>query len=135
MSFGESLAPLLGRLCLAWFFASEAYVRATDWNGTVSLLATKDLPAPALLHSVTIIVLLLGAASLFVGLRTRLGALGLFTFTLIANVLMYDYWRAEDALDRQAAYDMFVRNLAIAGGLLVLMGVGPGKFAADNKWG
>ena len=135
MSFGESLAPFLGRLILAWFFASEAYTRAIDWHGTVALLAAKDVPAPALLHFGTIIVLLLGAGSLFLGMRTRLGALGLFTFTLIANVLMHDYWRSDNPIERHAEYEVFARHLAIAGGLLVLMGVGPGKYAADNVGG
>jgi putative oxidoreductase len=135
MSFGESISPFLGRVVLAWFFLFEAYVRARDWSGTVSLLAMKDVPAPAVLHFVTIVALMLGAASLFLGFRTRLGALGLFGFTIIANVLMHDYWHIANLIDRQADYDMFARNMAIAGGLLLLVGMGPGRFALDNRGG
>ena len=38
MSFGESLAPFLGRLVLAWFFLIQAYHYALDWSDTTILL-------------------------------------------------------------------------------------------------
>ena len=132
MSFGETIAPFLGRLVLAWYFLSEAYVRAAEWGATVQLLAIKDVPAAPLLHFLTLIVMVLGSLSLFLGFRTRLGALTLFVFTLVANALMHDFWNIANPIERQADYEIFARNVAIAGGLLVLMGVGPGKFAIDN---
>jgi putative oxidoreductase len=135
VSFGETIAPFLGRLVLAWYFLSEAYVRAADWNATVQLLAIKDVPAAPLLHFLTLIVMVMGALSLFLGYRTRMGALMLFVFTLVANALMHDYWTVANPIERQADYEIFARNIAIAGGLLVLMGVGPGKFAMDNVKG
>jgi putative oxidoreductase len=135
VSFGETIAPFLGRLVLAWYFLSEAYVRATDWDGTISLLAGKGIPVPPLAHLVTLIIMGLGALALFLGFRTRLGALVLFVFTLVATGLMHDYWNLADMVERQADYQIFARNVAIAGGLLVLMGVGPGKFGIDNRGG
>jgi hypothetical protein len=36
---------------------------------------------------------------------------------------------------RSADYDIFARNIAIAGGLLILVGTGPGPFAVDNTGG
>ena len=132
MSFGEALAPFLGRVVLAWYFLSEAYARALDWNATIDLLALKNVPAAPVLHFVTLVVMVLGSMFLFLGFRTRLGALVLFVFTQIANALMNDYWTLSDPIARQEAYDLFARNLAIAGGLLILMGMGPGRFALDN---
>jgi len=132
MSFGEAIAPLLGRVLLAWFFLSEAYARAVDWSGTTMLLAMKGLPAPAVLLFIALSVMALGGLSLLFGVRARLGALALFAFTIIATVTMHDYWKLHEAAARAADYDIFVRNLAIAGGLLVLVGLGAGKFAIDN---
>jgi putative oxidoreductase len=132
MSFGEAIAPFLGRLLLAWFFLSEAWRYASDWSGTSTLLAMKDVPAPGLLLFIALAVMVLGGLSLLLGLRTRLGALGLFAFTLVATIMIHDYWRIHEAAAREADYDIFVRNLAIAGGLLVLVGLGGGGFALDN---
>ena len=49
MSFGESIAPLLGRLVLCWFFITQVYRYAADWNGTAMLLTMKEVPAPPVL--------------------------------------------------------------------------------------
>jgi len=132
MSFGEAIAPILGRVLLAWFFLSEAYRYAADWSGTTTLLAMKGLPAPAVLLFIALAVMVLGGLSLLFGMRTRLGALALFAFTIVATIAMHDYWKLHEVAVRQADYDIFVRNLAIAGGLLVLVGLGGGKVALDN---
>jgi putative oxidoreductase len=75
----------------------------------------------------------LGSISILLGYRTRLGALALFAATIGATVTMHDYWNLATLAARTADFDIFARNVAIAGGLLVLMGVGPGRFAADPE--
>jgi putative oxidoreductase len=132
MSLGEAIAPFLGRLLLSWFFLSEAYRYAGDWSGTTTLMAMKDVPAPGVLLFVALAAMILGGLSLFLGWKTRLGALALFAFTLASTGMMHDYWTIGDEAARQADYDIFARNLAIAGGLLVLVGLGGGRFALDN---
>jgi putative oxidoreductase len=76
--------------------------------------------------------LLLGAVSLLLGFCTRAGALALFAITIAATVTMHDYWHVRAVAARAADYDIFARNLAIAGGLLVLIGMGSGRFGIDN---
>ena len=132
MSLGEAIAPFVGRLILAWFFLSEAYVRTVNWDATVTLLGMQDVPSPAVTHFVAVTVLLLGSLSLIAGFRARIGALGLFAFVLVSNMFMNDYWNIEDTIERQAAFDAFSRNLALGGGLLVLMGLGPGRLALED---
>ena len=132
MSLGEVIAPLLGRAFLAWFFLSDAYVRMLDWDGTVTLLALAGVPAPPAMLFVAIATMVLGSLSLLLGFRTQLGALALFAFTLIATVFFHAYWEFNDPQVRAAAYEIFARNVAVAGGLLILIGMGPGKFAFDN---
>ena len=61
MSLGEAIAPFIGRVILAWYFLSEAYARAISRDGTVSLLALQDVPAPALLHFLALTVMVLGS--------------------------------------------------------------------------
>jgi len=132
MSFGESLAPFLGRLVMAWFFLTQAYRYALDWNGTAVLLSMKHVPTPPLLLFIGLIGIVLGSFSLLLGFRTRAGALALFAITVAATVTMHDYWHLAVAEVRNADYDIFARNIAIAGGLLMLIGMGSGSFAMDN---
>jgi putative oxidoreductase len=132
MSFGESLAPLLGRWILAWFFLTQAYRYALDWNNTALLLTMKNVPSPPVLLLIALIGVVLGSLSLLLGFYTRAGALALFTITVAATVTLHDYWHLRAAEARNADYDIFVRNVAIAAGLLMLIGMGSGRFGIDN---
>jgi uncharacterized membrane protein YphA (DoxX/SURF4 family) len=69
------------------------------------------------------------------GFRTRAGALALFAITIAATVTMHDYWHLRVAAARSADFDIFARNIAIAGGLLMLIGMGSGRFAIDKPAG
>ena len=132
MSFGESLAPLLGRLVLAWFFLTQAYHYALDWNNTAILLTMKAVPTPPIVLLLVLVGLLLGSVSLLLGFCTRVGALALFAITVAATVTMHDYWHVRAVAARAADYDIFARNVAISGGLLLLIGMGSGRFGIDN---
>ena len=135
MSFGESLAPFLGRLVLAWFFLTQAYHYALDWNATAILLTMKNVPTPPILLLMSLTGIILGSISLLLGFRTRAGALALFAITIAATVTMHDYWHLRVAAARSADFDIFARNIAIAGGLLMLIGMGSGRFAIDKPGG
>ena len=132
MSMGEAIAPFVGRVILAWFFLVEAYTRTINWDETVSFLTTLGVPFPPIIHFVTLTVLVLASVSLIIGLRARFGALALFCFVAVSNIFMNDYWNITDAIERQDAAAAFARNLALGGGLLVLMGLGPGRFAMED---
>ena len=132
MSLSEHISPLLGRLILAWFFLSQAWAYAHGWDANVTLLAMKHIPVPALLLLLSLVVMVLGGLSLALGFHARHGALLLFAFTMIASFALHDFWHVTNAADKAADYDLFARNMAIAGGLLMIVGLGPGAFAIDG---
>ncbi|MEI9887313.1 MAG: DoxX family protein [Rhizomicrobium sp.] len=132
MSFSEYISPLIGRLVLAWFFIGEAFAYAAQWDGTIQLMALKGIPAAPLLLALALIVMLLGGFALVLGFQTRYGAMLLFGFTIVVSVAMHDFWLIGNAVDRASDYETFARNMAIAGGLLLLVGMGPGPVAIDS---
>ena len=132
MSFSEYISPLVGRLILAWFFIGEAFSYAAQWDGTIQLMALKGIPAAPLLLALALIVMLLGGFSLALGFQTRYGAVLLFGYTIIVSVAMHDFWQIGNAVERTSDYEVFARNMAIAGGLLLLVGMGPGPVAFDS---
>ena len=135
MSFGESIAPLLGRFVLAWFYLIQAYRYAMDWNGTAELLSIKGLPAAPIFLFIGLVGITLGSISLLLGYRTRVGALTLFLVTVWATVTMHDYWNLKTVAARSADYDIFARNIGITGGLLAIIGMGGGRFGIDGAGG
>jgi len=132
MSISERISPFVGRMVIAWFFLSEAWMRVSNFDATVTLMRMEHIPAAPLLLVVALCAMLLGGISLVLGFQIRHGAMLLFGFTVVASVLMHAWWTLQNPVDRAADYDIFVRNMAIAGGLLLLVGVGPGPFALDN---
>ncbi|HEY8948038.1 MAG TPA: DoxX family protein [Rhizomicrobium sp.] len=135
MSFSELISPLVGRLVLAWFFLTSSFTYGAQWHATITLMSLKDMPSPALLLFGAILLMIVGGVSLVFGFYARAGALMLFAFTVCASVLMHDYWKISDAAARAADYDIFARNMAIAGGLLLIVGMGAGPFSIDNRMG
>lgn len=135
MSFSEYISPLVGRFVLAWFFLGEALSYAHQWDGTIQLMTLKGIPVAPLLLAAAIIAMLLGGLALVLGFQTRYGAVMLFGFTVIVSVAMHDFWVISDPIARASDYEVFARNMAIAGGLLLLVGMGPGPVAIDSIGG
>lgn len=132
MSFGESIAPFLGRVILAWYFLIWAYRSIVGWSGMVSLYAMKGLPLTEVVLGVGVVAMVLGALALLLGFRARLGAMTLFLVVVISTTLLHNYWEINDDIERQSDFALFARDIAIAGGLLILVGMGPGRFALEN---
>jgi len=133
MSISERISPFIGRAALAWFFLGEAWARANDWNGTVASLKAAQIPAAEPLLVLALAVMLLGGMALALGYHARHGAMLLFGFTILASLTLRPYWAAADDAARAAQYAVFIRDIAIAGGLLLVVGLGPGPFAIDNR--
>ena len=75
---------------------------------------------------------LVGGVSLVVGFRTRWGALALLIFLVPVTLVFHNFW-AVPAAQQQMEMANFLKNLAIAGGLLIVFGRGAGAFSIDNS--
>ncbi len=135
MSISEMISPLVGRLALAWFFVTEAWARAHAWHDTVALLRDAHAPAAPVLVVVALVLMFLGAASLVLGFHARHGAILLFAVMIAVTLGLHAYWKIPDETARLAEYEIFARNIAIAAGLLMIVGLGPGPLAIDNRGG
>jgi putative oxidoreductase len=135
MSFSEYFSPLVGRLVLAWFFLSQVARYGGTWDHTILEMKVAEVPAAPLVLVFVLTLLILGSLSLIFGFHTRHGAMLLFAVTVIAAMLMHAFWRLSDYDGRQAEFDLFALDIAVAGGLLLLVGMGPGPIAIDNRMG
>ena len=133
MSFSETISPFFGRCAFVWFYLTSAMNILSNWNGIASELATKHVPIPPLILLVVLLVIVMGSISLLFGYHTRHGAVMLFGLTMVAAFVMHDYWHYSDTGARAAQFQIFIRDFAICGGLLLMVGMGPGPFAVDNQ--
>ncbi len=135
MSFSETISPFLGRCVLIWFYMTGAMDILANWHHISVLMEARHVPLPPLALLVALIVIFMGCLSLLFGYHARLGAVILFALTVIGAVVMHDYWNVGDPVRRAAEFAIFARDFAIAGGLLLMVGMGPGPFAIDNRGG
>lgn len=133
MSFSETISPFLGRCILIWFFMTGAMNILGNWQHVAAQMDAKHVPVAPVVLLVVLIMILMGCLSLLLGWHIRLGAVSLFALTVIAAVVMHDFWNIGDPARRAAEFGIFARDWAIAGGLLMIVGMGAGPFAIDNR--
>lgn len=133
MSANTDLARLIGRLLLALIFILSGLNKITTFATFSEGLAAGGLPAAQIL-SVLAIVLELGAGlALAIGFQGRLAALGLVLFTVVATAIAHRFWEVADPAAQQMQMIMFLKNVAIIGGLLHVWAGGVGRFALGGK--
>ena len=124
----------VGRLLLAALFLPAGISKITGFAGTVGYIASVGLPAPTLGALAAIVVEVLGGLALIFGFGTRWAALVLAGFTLVASFFFHAYWAvpAEAVMVTQL---LFIKNIAVVGGLLTLAAWGAGAWSLDAKRG
>jgi putative oxidoreductase len=127
----QNLAVLAGRILLAVIFLISGFGKVMGFDGTVGYIGTK-LPMPQVVAVLTIVVELGGGILLAIGYKARWAALALAIFTLAAAILFHDFWAAEAAQKMNQQIN-FLKNLAIAGGMLMVFAFGPGRYSVEKS--
>ena len=128
----NTLVPLLGRILLSGLFFVAGYNKLMGVAGTAGYFGKLGLPVPEVLVWVVIAVEILGALLILIGWQTRLVAWGLAIFTVATAVVGHKFWGIDPARFN-AEFTQFLKNLAIAGGFLMLAAYGPGRLSADRR--
>lgn len=125
-NFQNSLA-LAARILMALLFLPEGISKIAGFSGTVAYISSAGLPWPELGAVIAIGVEVGGSLALLVGLQTRWVALMMALFTLATALFFHKFWSAP-ADQGMVQYLMFFKNLAIAGGLLMMSAFGAGAW-------
>lgn len=125
----KDILDLLGRIFVALIFIFEAgdsiaYARQTKNTMTeYGIMWNQDL-----LLYVSITFLIVGGVLLLIGYRVKLGALLLLLYWLPVTFIVHSFWNDPRDIQRiQSIY--FMKNLGIAGALLLLIANGSGKYS------
>jgi putative oxidoreductase len=123
---------LVGRILIAFMFMQAGYEKLTDLTGTAGYIAGGGLPNSTALAGLTGTFELVAGLAILIGFKARWAALVLAGFTLVAAILYHRYWTAP--ADQQMIMQLlFMKNMAIAGGLLVIAALGTGPASLDAR--
>ena len=103
---------------------------APDGGGWTSYMAAAGVPGALL--PLVILTQLGGGIVLAIGWRTRIAAFLLAGFCLLADLFFHLHWEAP-APAGHFNWIVFIKNLAVAGGLLAIAGRGPVRISLDAR--
>jgi putative oxidoreductase len=101
-----------------------------DWQGTAAYMASKEMPFIPVLLPLAAILEVTGGLAILLGARTRLAAFALFLFLIPTTFIFHNFW-AQQGMEYTNQMHHFLKNLAIMGGLALLVGLGPGQTSVD----
>jgi putative oxidoreductase len=115
-------ADLLGRLFLVLLFLTAGFGKIGGYAGTAAYMAANGVPG--MLLPLVIVLELGGGILVLLGWHTRIMSLLLAGFTILALLLFHLPITAENQI-------VFLAELGVAGGFLVLAAHGPGAWSLD----
>ena len=120
------------RLLMVALFLPAGIGKLTGFAGTVGYISSVGLPLPALGAVLALTVEIVGSLALLAGFGTRIAALVLAAFTLVASFFFHAYWAvpADQAFVTQL---LFFKNIAVVGGLLAIAANGAGAWSLDSR--
>ena len=116
----DSSSFLIGRVILGLYFFFFGFGKVFTYQDIESLMLLKQVPLVVLTLPLTIAIQTVFGLLIIFGKYLRLGGLVLFILTLLINYYIHNFW--DLAGDPSQAHEMqnFIKNTAIAGGLLIL---------------
>jgi putative oxidoreductase len=120
----DNLGLLASRLLLAWIFIHEGVFLTMNFVSAAAGMAKLGVPGPALV--VVIALQLVAGIAIAVGWNARSGAAALGLFCLATAVLFHTNFGSRNELLH------FEKDIAIAGGLFLLVLCGPGDWSVEG---
>ena len=125
-----SWAAPIGRLLLSLIFLMSGLNKIIDWSGTQEYMAARGMFLVPLFLLAAILFEIVGGLSVLAGFKARVGALLLIAFLVPVTLVFHGFWRYADP-ERTVEMIQFMKNLAILGGLLVVLAHGAGPLSFD----
>jgi putative oxidoreductase len=123
----RKFSELAGRIFLAAMFLLSGLGKIGSYAATAGYMSAVGVPAALL--PLVIATEILGALAIIIGWKTRLTAFLLAGFTVIAAIAFHSNFAD------QMQMIMFLKNVSIAGGFLLLVANGAGPLSVDHRFG
>ena len=121
----QTFAAPIGRILISLMFVTSGFNKIVGYSGTQVYMEAMGVPGALL--PLAIAVEILGGLAVMLGWKTRIAAFLLAGFCLLSALLFHANF------GDQMQMIMFMKNLAIAGGFLMIVAFGSGAYALDNR--
>ncbi|GAF59451.1 MAG: DoxX family protein [Psychrobacter sp.] len=121
----QELSAPIGRLFLSMIFIFSGFTKITGYAATQGYM--EAMGVPGMLLPLVIAVELLGGIAILLGFKARLVAILMAGFSVVSALLFHQFWIDESQMNP------FMKNIAMAGGFLMIFAHGAGAYSIDNS--
>ena len=121
-----NIADLIGRILISALFLLNGIFKISNYDGTIDWM--ENFGMPGILIIPAIILEIAGPVLIIIGFKTKLAA-GLLSLFCIATAFIF-----HNDFANQMQLTSFLKNIALAGGFLILFVNGAKGFSLDNKF-
>ena len=121
-----NIADLIGRILISALFLLNGIFKISNYDGTIGWMESFGMPGILLIPA--IILEIAGPVLIVIGYKTKLAA-GLLSLFCIATAFIF-----HNDFANQMQLTSFLKNIALAGGFLILFVNGAKGFSLDNKF-
>ena len=121
-----NILDLLGRILISVLFFLNGVFKISNYEGTIGWMESFGMPGMFLIPA--IILEVAGPILIIIGYKTKLAS-GLLSLFCIATAIIFH----NDFAD-QMQFNSFLKNIALAGGFLILFANGAKAISLDNKF-
>lgn len=126
-----TLGNLVGRVGLGAIFLVSGISKILDWEGTQKVMSKAGMTTIPFFLFAAILIEVMGGLAVIVGYRARLGALLLVLFLMPTTYIFHAFWELSGR-EAELQQIMFLKNISIAGGLLLILSNGPGSGSLER---
>ncbi|RYE25327.1 MAG: DoxX family protein [Sphingobacteriales bacterium] len=121
---------LTGRILFAFLFLMSAFGHFSAQS--IGFAAGMGVPMANILVPFTGIMEFVGAMSIILGYKAKLGAWLLVLFLVPVTFAMHKFWAITDPMMHQMDMVMFMKNISMTGAALMIAYFGSGELSIDN---
>ena len=118
---------LVGRICYSLIFILASFGHFTSHS--IQYAAQSGVPFASLLVPLSGLMCLIGGISILLGYKAKIGAWLIVVFLLIVSIMMHAFWSIQDPLAASLERIMFLKNLSMLGGALLITYFGSGPLS------
>ncbi len=122
----KNVISLIARILLSALFLLSAFNKISNPAGTQQYMTANGMPLVGLLYIAAVVIELGGGLSVLLGYKVRTGAIALAIFLIPATLIFHTNFAD------QIQQIMFMKNIAIFGGLLMIIQYGAGRISLDK---
>jgi putative oxidoreductase len=122
---------LLGRLFFALIFLMAGPNHFS--SQTIAYAASQGVPLASIAVPISGVLAIAGGLSILLGYRAKVGAWLIALFLVAVTPMMHKFWIVPDPMMHQLQMILFMKNVAILGGALLITQLGAGPWSLDSR--